>query len=118
MKGDGFIKKVLLKFIGTGLLDEYQAYVKVYDHNKVYYEGTTYNGRIELSLEENKAYSVNVLFFNKSIISAFYVSIQDVYVFNFDYSNYNHSHTVTFLLNDYYYKMPIMKGEIILGKNN
>ncbi len=118
MKGDGNIKKVILKFLGTGIFDKYQAYVKIFDSKKIYYCGYTYNGEIKLKLEKNKSYKVLATFRNEIISTVFYVTNQNIYLFYFNSIIHIPIHTITFQLNDYYYKIPITKGEIILGKNN
>ena len=118
MKGDGYIKKITIKIIGTGLRDVYQSYVKIYDNKNIYYIGKTYNGEIDVCLKENKAYYICAYLNSKTIKNIFYVTNQKKYIFYFNHSIYNPNHTVTFLLRDFYYNIPIMKGEIILGKNN
>ena len=117
MKGDGCIKNIKIKIVGTGLKDVYQAYVIIYDCNKNYYSGVTYNGEIELCLEENKVYNIYAQLNNEIINSVFYVTNQKLYIFYFNHS-ISKNHTITFLLMDFNYNIPIMKGEIILGKNN
>jgi len=118
LKGDDLIKNIILKFLGTGLLDKYQAHVKVYDDKNIYYCGNTYNGEIHISLEENKSYKVLATFGNEVISRVFYVTNQKIYFFYFNNIIYIPYRLVTFQLKDYYYNIPIMKGEIILEKNN
>ena len=118
MKGDDLIKNIILKFLGTGLLDKYQANVIVFDKNKTYYCGSSYNGEIQLSLEKNKAYNIYATFMNQVINAAFYVTNQEIYIFYFNNIIHIPKRIINFQLNDLYYKIPIMKGEILLGKNN
>ncbi|MBR1386121.1 MAG: hypothetical protein IJ568_04770 [Bacilli bacterium] len=118
LKGDDLIKNIILKFIGTGLLDNYQAHVKVFDNEKTYYCGNSYNGEVQLSLEKNKVYRLYAVFRNQIVNSAFYVTDQKIYTFYFNNIIYIPRRIVTFQLNDFYYNIPIMKGEILLGKNN
>lgn len=118
MKGDGYIKNIKIKIIGTGLNDVYQAEVKIYDCSKVLFLGKTYNGEIDLCLEKNKPYNICSILNNEIINNTFYVTNQNIYLFYFNHSVYIPNHTVTFLLRDLKYNIPIMKGEIILGKNN
>ena len=118
LKGDGYIKNITIKVIGTGIKDIYQAKVKIYDYNNIYYVGITYNGEIDLSLEENKAYIIYIELNNNIINNTFYVTNQKKYYFYLNYSIYYSKHAITFLLKDSNYNIPIMKGVIILGKNN
>ncbi len=118
LRGDGLIKNIILKFMGTGLLDKCQAYVKVFDNERTYYCGNSFNGEIKLSLDKNNVYKVYAVFENQIINSAFYVTSQKIYTFYFNSIIYIPRRLVTFQLNDLYYKIPIMKGEILLGKNN
>ena len=117
LKGDDLIKNIILKFLGTGLLDKYQAKVIVFDKNKTYYCVSSYNGEIQLSLEKNKAYNIYATFMNQVISTAFYVTNQEIYIFYFNNIIHIPKRIITFQLNDLYYKIPIMKGEILLGKN-
>ena len=118
MKGDGYIKNIKIKIIGTGLNNDFQARIKIYDCNKIIFLGKTYNGEIDLCLEEKKSYNIFIKLNNEIINKTFYITNQNIYLFYFNHSIYNPNHTVTFLLRDLNYNIPIMKGEIILGKNN
>lgn len=118
MKGDDKIKNITIKFLGTGLLDNYQAFVKIYDNDNIYYCGNTFNGEIKIKLQENKAYKILAIFRNGVINTSFYVTCQNTYIFYFNNIIQIPQRKVTFLLKDSNYEIPIMKGEIILGKNN
>ena len=118
MKGDDKIKSITIKFLGTGLLDNYQAFVKIYDNDNIYYCGKTFNGEIKIKLQENKAYKILAIFRNGVINTSFYVTCQNTYIFYFNNIIQIPQRKVTFLLKDFNYEIPIMKGEIILGKNN
>ena len=109
---------VTLKFLATGYNSFYQAFVKVFDtSNNLVFEGYTYNGIIKLCLEKNNAYKVNASLFNSRLFSSFYVGRNNTFIFNLNPAIINR--TITFLLTDSNYNnLPIMRGEMILGKNN
>ena len=116
MKGDGNIKNVILRFIGVGINDTYQAYVIIHDKdNKMVYSGYTYNSEIELLVNENNIYKVEAFFCGEIIKTSFYINNSNIYVFKFKHAIYKRNNTVTFLLTDFYYKnLKIKKGEILL----
>ena len=109
------IKKVILKFIGTGIKDKYQACVNIYDTcgNKIH-ENKTYNGKLVLNLEENTVYKLVAKSYNEEIRTAFYVTEKrKKYIFFFNRSIVRR--TITFLLTDAnYYNLPIEKGDMFL----
>ena len=114
MKGDGDIKKIKLIFSGVGINNLYQANVKIYDeNNKLIFNGQTYNGKLEIYLKENKLYKVESEFINEKIFKCIYVFNTYTYVFYFKNSVLE-NRTITLLLTDYYYNLPVEKGEIIL----
>ena len=116
MKGDGYIKNIILKFIGVGLKDSYQAYVKVYDQdNNIIYSGYTYDGEISLLVTINNIYRVEAFFYKEVINTSIYICNLNTYCFIFNHAKYKKNNTITFLLTDYYYKnLKIEKGEILL----
>ena len=109
MKGDGIIK-VILKFLGTGYCNNYQANVKIFECNKEIVNTKTYNGEICLLLKKNKVYRLKAKIFNQLIETNFYTN-DNRFIFNF---NPNINRTIILSLKDYYYNIPIEKGEIIL----
>ncbi len=111
MKGDGNIK--ILKFIGTGYNDKYQAKIKIYQNNKKIFEGTTYNGIIKVDLKENTIYKIKAYFLNEKINTYLYVTRKCKYTFIFTHAIYN-PRTITISLVDLYYNLPIERGEIFL----
>ena len=113
MKGDGNIK-VNIKFIGLGYYSKYQANVKIYSDNCLIYDCDTYNGQISIDLTPHNIYRIESNFFNEKIIRYILVNRCE-YIFVFNHAIYNRN-TITFLLRDYYYNLPIEKGEIILWK--
>ena len=106
MKGDGNIKT--LRFIGTGYNNYYQANIKIYN-DELIYEGTTYNGKLDVCLEEG-IYKIEVYFLKKQTFYL-YVSKNKTYTFILDNALYK---TITISLVDFYYNLPIEKGEIFL----
>lgn len=116
LKGDGSIKNI--KFLNVGYNNNYQVYVKIYDEfNNIIFNDWTYNGEINLYLNNNKIYKIEANFLNERIKQYFYTNKRN-YIFLFKHSFLsNRIRTITFSLKDYYYNLPIMKGEIILWKN-
>ena len=114
MKGDGYIKT--LKFIGTGYNNKYQAKIKIFFKNKKIFEGITYNGEIQVELKENNIYKIEARIFNETIKTYLYVSKKCKYVFLFTHSLI--TNTVTISLVDFYYNLPIEKGEMTFVKSN
>lgn len=106
MKGDGNIKT--LRFIGTGYNNFYQAYIKIFNDELVY-EGKTYNGKINVCLKEG-LYKIEVYFLKKQIFYLF-ISKNKTYTLILDNALYK---TITISLVDFYYNLPIERGEIIL----
>ena len=110
MKGDGIIK-IIIKFLGTGCYNNYQVDIKIYKCNKKIIETKTYNGEICLILNKNKLYKLKAKFLHQTIETNFYTN-NNYYIFNFNSNSFNR--TVILSLRDYYYNIPIKKGEIIL----
>jgi len=111
------MKKITLFFHGLGYEDFFQAYVKIYDqNNNIIFNGVTCSGKIKVSLELNKVYRIFAHSCGKIINTVFYVK-GDYCCYNFCFNRVmsNKKNTVTLLLTDYYYNLPIEKGEIILG---
>ena len=112
------MKKIILKFIGTGLKNKYQACVNIYDtYNNLIYTGNTYDGKIIISLKEKSIYKLIATSCNDTIKVNLYVNKdRNEYTFWFNRSIFASSlKTITFHLNDANYdNLPIGKGEIIL----
>lgn len=100
------MKKVTFKFIGSGL---HPVHIKVLDNNmNIVYKNITRN-KIDLCLEENNSYLVIARVNN--IVLKRVICIDDKtnkFIFSF------YIRIITFLLKDYYYNLPIKKGELIL----
>lgn len=108
MKGDGNIKT--LRFIGTGYNNNYQAQIKIYHKNILIFEGKTYNGKINVCLKESLVYRIEVYFLKKQTYYL-YISKNKTYTLILDNALYK---TITISLVDFYYNLPIERGEIIL----
>jgi len=109
MKGDGNIK--ILRFIGTGYNNNYQAKIKIYSNNKKIFEGITYNGIIKLDLKEG-IYKIEAYFLNEKICRNIYITKKCKYTFIFTHALVNR--TITISLVDLYYNLPIERGEMFL----
>ncbi len=115
MKGDGDIKKYYIKFLNVGIGKLYQVNVKIYDKNNcIIFDGTTFNGELFVKLKQNSIYKLVATFFNEKICTSFYTTCENKIILWFEHSIIPDVETVTFLLTDYYYNLPIEKGEIIL----
>jgi len=110
------IIEVILKFIGVGYNNLYQAFVKIYDEdNNLIYKGYSYNGEIKIILDMNKAYRIEAFFYGEIIKTSFYVDNTKIFNFIFNHMIYKPNRTITFLLTDFYYEnLKIEKGEMIL----
>ena len=110
------ICNVILRFIGLGILDNYQANIEIYDNNSLIYQGKTYNGELHIHLESNSAYQLVVYDCSKRIVTAFYVfKGKNKYILTFNKS-VNITGTITFLLKDANYdNLPIEKGKMLFG---
>ena len=113
------MKKLNIRFIGTGYNNYYQANVKIFDmNNKLVYKGCTFNGRIDVCLKENCCYKLNAAL-NNQIINAVLIVGKEC---NYEYIFYNcclneksNTEEITFLLTDYYYNnLPIERGNLLI----
>ena len=104
--------KVMIKFMGTGYNDKYQAKVKIYDRKRVVFDGYSYNGIVKVCLKKNKVYRVEAMLFNQIIRTSIYIK-DNKYVlwFRNAYISYR---AITLSLRDYFYNLPIEKGVIML----
>lgn len=105
------MKKITFKFIGLGYENSHQAQIEILDNNKnIIYSDETYNGEISICLEENNSYLLIARRDKRIIRKVIYI---DKKTNKFIFSFYDYR-TITFLLKDYYYNLPIKKGELIL----
>lgn len=101
------MKKVIFKFIG---LNFHKVYIKVLDNNmNTIYNTDTYNNEIVLCLEENNSYLL-IARMNNIVLKKVICIDKKTNKFIFPFYN----RIITFLLKDYYYNLPIKKGELIL----
>ena len=109
------MKKISIILYGLGVGNFFQANIKIFDqNNNLILNTTTYNGRIDVYLKENETYRVCAYSCGETINKVIYVDcIYDKYSFYF--SRVLNNNTITFLLTDYYYNLPIKKGEILFG---
>lgn len=112
------MKDVVIKFLGLGINNKYQASVTIYDSfNKVVYRGNTYNGLLNICLKENNIYRLKTDFMGDHISTNIYIGNNNCYCFRFKNSILDNIQrtNITFLLTDYYYdNLVIERGEIIL----
>lgn len=114
------IYNVVLKFIGLGLFNNYQAFIKIYNKsNNLIYHGRTYNGELHINLEINCIYRLVAYTHRKRIVTSFYVTRnKNKYTFTFN-DFINNTRIITFILKDANYtNLPIEKGKILFGKDN
>lgn len=108
------IQKVTLKFIGTGMKNEYQACVNIYDAYNDLYHKKTYNGKLVLCLKENKAYKLVANSCIGRIVVSFYV---DKYHNSYTFILGQNQNMRTITLTDANYNnLPIERGMIIWQK--
>ena len=112
------MKKIIIRFLGLGVGDKYQACVRIYDTcNNLLCEGKTCNGKLELCLEENQMYKLYAIFMGEDMNKTFYVTNSNN-IFNFVFNKLIITcplRTITFLLTDANYtNLPIEKGKMVL----
>ena len=107
---------VNIYFNSLGINNSNQAYVQIYDLDKLIFEDNTYNGNIKVMLKPNKVYTLKAYFYGETIITSFYVkNNKNCFVFSFNHSLFNNSRNIIFRLTDYFYNnLPIERGELIL----
>ena len=111
------MKNITLNFCGLGYGKYFQAYVEIYDeNNNIVFNGMTFNGKLNLFLKLDTSYRVFAQSCGEYVNSTFYVKDNyNNYKFYFNRCIQENENTITLLLTDYYYNLPIEKGEIILG---
>ena len=99
-------------FKGLGINDNNQANILLYDEfNNLIYDGQTYNGILKICLNKT-LYKLIVYLCNERIEKYIYIN-NNKYVFYFKRSIINNN-SITLILTDYYYNLPIEKGELII----
>jgi hypothetical protein len=102
---------IKFKFIGLGINNDSQANIKIYHKDNLIVNNKTYNGCLLIDLIPNKIYKLVATFYNEKIITYFY-SNKNQYCYIFNHAIY--VPVITLSLKDYYYNLPIEKGEVIL----
>ena len=105
---------ITIKVLGTGINSFYQAKVQIYYNNTLIKEGMTYNGIITFCLDNNNAYKVVTTLNGNKNVTIIYNNT-NYYVINNCMIRNNSERIITFLLTDYNYNLPIMKGELTFG---
>ena len=116
MKGGRMKEKVVLKFIGTGINDKYQACVRIYNHSgELLYNKETYNGKLILYFNKSQAYRLVAISNGDIIRNVFYVNNYNCeYIFYFK-RILKKERTITFLLKDVNYdNLPIGSATLTL----
>ncbi len=110
------MRKITIKFVGTGYYDINQARVKIYNSNcKKVYDQCTYNGRCRVCLEDNSIYTIKASTKYSKICIKIYINkdVRSIVIpfYSCDYkSNYK-----TFQLTDLNYSgLKIEKGVLYL----
>ena len=106
------MKEITLKFYGLGINHRYQAEVLIYDNKELIYEGKTYNGYLNVCLKNHHYYKIKAIACGDIINSGIYVN-KTIYTFSFKRAQILNN-TITFILTDTYYNLPIEKGFVIL----
>ena len=108
------MSEIKIKFLGLGYKNMNQANIYIYDElKKLIYSGQTYNGELIIKLKKNKIYKI-CAYTNDEIINNIIYTNKNIYCFSFNRSLIRLSRTITFILTDYYYNLPIERGELIL----
>ena len=103
---------ITIRVLGTGINDFYQAKVQIYYNDSLINEGTTYNGIITFCLDKNKVYKIVTILNNNKKVTNIYNNTDYYVINNCIVRNNSNERIITFLLTDYNYNLPIMKGEL------
>ena len=107
---------VCFKFYGLGYDNYYQACVYIYDSfNNLVYSGQTYNGKLEVCLKANARYKVVATFFGEVLVRYICGNLCS-YIFIFNHAILQNQ-SITFILTDYFYNLPIGRGELLLWQS-
>ena len=106
------MNEIIIFFRGLGYHNICQANILLYDDlNNLVYSGKTYNGKLKIRLNDN-IYRMIASINNEIIDTNIYVNGNNKYCFNFKRSIIYNS--ITFILTDYYYNLPIERGELLI----
>ena len=107
------MKEITLIFNGLGYYKYCQANILLYDNlNNLIYNGQTYNGKLKLKVEKNTIYKM-IAYIDNEMIEKYIYTINNKYCFSFN-RNIIKYNPITFILTDYYYNLPIERGELII----
>lgn len=107
------MKEIMIRFNGLGYYNICQANIILYDNlNNIVYSGQTFNGKIKIKLRNNTLYRMVASIDNEIIDTYIYIRNNN-YCFSFKRNIIEYS-SITFILMDYYYNLPIERGELIL----
>lgn len=98
----------MINFLGLGIGSEYQARVKIYDGDRVVFDGMSFDGKVCVKLK-CKGYRLKARFLDEIIDTSIYGCGCITLAFN-----QNPMEAVTLILRDFNYGIPIEKGEIVL----
>lgn len=110
MKVGKIMNEYIIKIVGMGYKDNYQAKIDIYDINNNLIESKkTYNGICNVCLNKNKIYKVYISSFIGNMVRYFFTNQKEFIFF------YCFEKRIIFTLTDQFYNnLPIMKGELFL----
>lgn len=113
MKGDDIIKNITIKVLGLGNNKNIQAKIYIYSNNKCIYECITNNAVINIELCNNEVYKIKAILLNQKIEKIIFINnYTNIYYLTFNL--FKQQNNTFLLLKDYYYNLPIERGELIL----
>ena len=112
------MKEIIIKIMGV--LNGEPVKVTIMDlNNNIITNCVTYNGKVCVRLEKNKAYRIIIRYHSQLVNKVFIVRTNNVYSFILNgaiYNPCNRIQNITFLLNDYFYNnLPIERGVLTLN---
>ena len=109
-------KNITINFLGSGYNNKFQPYITIYDNcNNCVFKGYTYNGRVNICLDNNHYYFIKAYLNSQMINKIIYINkYSNIYTLVFD-SITIRNNIITFILTDRnYLNLPIENGEVIL----
>lgn len=109
---------MVIRVLGLGYKDIYQAYIEVYCNNQLIDEKETNNGQIKVCLKNGNVYelkiTINNILYKRNVYVTDDIDIYDIILFS-NYINNIITRNITFLLTDLNYEnLPIERGNLIL----
>ena len=109
------MKKINICFLGINPHNN-PLVIKIYDKGKLIYNCKEKVNKISLCLKENKKYKLDACFYGFKLQRNFFVGSSCNYIFAFQNSYYKPIQSnITLYLKDYYYNLPIERGEMTFG---